>query len=120
VLSPPTTDVLSGVMQVVPSNAFTCALLASGGVRCWGFNNVGAIGDETELQAERRNPASVDVLDGVASLAAGTTHVCARMMAGGVRCWGGNDAGQLGDGLAPGLAFTPPTMDMPGFNGTCE
>ena len=120
VLSPPTSDVLAGATQVVASNAFTCALLASGGVRCWGFNSVGAIGDDTELQAERRSPASVDVLAGVASLAAGTTHVCARMMTGGVRCWGGNEAGQLGDGLAPGFAFTPPTMDIPGFNGTCE
>ena len=119
-LSPPTTDVLAGATQVVASNAFTCALLTSGGVRCWGFNSVGAIGDETELQAERRSPATVDVLDGVASLAAGTTHVCARMRTGGVRCWGGNDVGQLGDGLAPGFAFTPPTLDTRGFDGTCE
>ena len=111
---------LAGATQVVASNAFTCALLASGGVRCWGFNSVGAIGDETELQAERRSPASVDVIGGVASLAAGTTHVCARMRTGGVRCWGGNDVGQLGDGLAPGFAFTPPTLDTRGFDGTCE
>jgi hypothetical protein len=55
-----------------------------------------------------------------ASLAAGFTHVCARMTNGGVRCWGGNDSGQLGDGMRPIFAFTPPTMNTLGFAGTCE
>jgi alpha-tubulin suppressor-like RCC1 family protein len=120
VLSPPSTDVLSGVKQVVASNLFTCALLTSGGVRCWGFNSHGEIGDDTALQVDRRSPATIDVLGGAASLAAGLSHVCARMTTGGVRCWGGNDFGQLGDGLAPGPALTPPERDVPGFAGTCE
>ena len=120
VLSPPTTDVLSGVKQVVASNVFTCALLTTGGVRCWGFNSHGEIGDDTMLQVDRPSPATVDVLGGAASLAAGATHVCARMTSGGVRCWGGNEWGQLGDGMAPVLALTPPERDLPGFAGTCE
>jgi alpha-tubulin suppressor-like RCC1 family protein len=120
VLSPPSTDVLSGVKQVVASNLFTCALLTSGGVRCWGFNSHGEIGDDTALQVDRRSPATVDVLGGAASLAAGMSHVCARMTTGGLRCWGGNDSGQLGDGLAPSIALTPPERDVPGFAGTCE
>ena len=56
----------------------------------------------------------------MASLAAGFNHVCARMTSGGVRCWGANDSGQLGDGMRPIFAFTPPTMDTLGFNGTCQ
>jgi alpha-tubulin suppressor-like RCC1 family protein len=120
VLSPPATDVLSGVKQVVGSNLFTCALLVNGGVRCWGYNGLGAIGDDTEIQVDRRSPAAVDIVDGAASLAAGLAHVCARMTSGGVRCWGANEAGQLGDGLAPIFALYPPTMDTPGLKGTCE
>ena len=120
VIAPPTTDVLTGVQQVVASNLFTCALLTTGGVRCWGFNSHGEIGDDTELQVDRRSPAAVDVLGGVASLAAGSTHVCARMTGGGFRCWGGNDAGQLGDGMSPIFAIAPPTLDTPGFTGTCN
>jgi alpha-tubulin suppressor-like RCC1 family protein len=119
VIAPPSTDVLTGVKQVVAANLFTCALLTTGGIRCWGLNSHGEIGDDTELQVDRRSAAAVDVLGGAASLAAGFTHVCARMTGGGVRCWGGNESGQLGDGLRPINALTPPTMDGPGFTGTC-
>jgi len=42
------------------------------------------------------------------------------MQSGGVRCWGGNDGGQLGDGMRPIFALTPPTMDITGFIGTCQ
>jgi len=119
-VAPPSTDVLTDVKQVLASYLFTCALTTSGGVRCWGFNGWGAIGDDTELQVDRRSPAAVDVLGAAASLAAGFNHVCARMTNGGVRCWGANDFGQLGDGMPPIFAFTPPAMNTPGFNGTCE
>ena len=78
------------------------------------------IGDETELQVERITPATVDVLGGAVSLAGGIHHACARMQSGGVRCWGGNDSGQLGDGMRPIFAFTPPTINTLGFSGTCE
>ncbi|HEY7375589.1 MAG TPA: hypothetical protein VIF57_25755 [Polyangia bacterium] len=120
VLAPPGTDVLSGVKQVVASNLFTCALTTTGGVRCWGYNSHGEIGDDTVLAVDRLSPQTMDILSGVASLSAGFLHVCARMTSGGVRCWGANDTGQLGDGLRPIYALTPPTMDMPGFTGTCE
>ena len=120
VLAPPATDVLSGVAQVIAANLFTCARLTTGGVRCWGYNSHGEIGDDTVLAVDRLSPAATDILTGVASLTAGLTHVCALMQSGGVRCWGGNDGGQLGDGMRPIFALTPPTMDITGFIGTCQ
>ena len=36
--------------------------------------------------------------DGVAALTAGTNYTCALMLAGGARCWGWNNFGQLGIG----------------------
>jgi alpha-tubulin suppressor-like RCC1 family protein len=120
VLSPPGRDVLSNVKQVVAGNLFTCALTSAGGVRCWGYNSHGEIGDDTELFVDRLSPAATDILGGVAALGAGSSHVCAGMIGGGVRCWGGNEAGQLGDDMSPSWAITPPTMDTPGLTGTCE
>ena len=117
VIAPPSTDVLTGVKQVVAANLFTCALLTTGGVRCWGLNSHGEIGDDTDLQVDRRSPAAVDVLGGAASLAAGFTHVCARMTSGGVRCWGGNESGQLGDGLRPIYRAHAPDDGRPGLHG---
>jgi alpha-tubulin suppressor-like RCC1 family protein len=44
-------------------------------------------------------PNPVAGLDsGVATVAAGVRHVCALTTAGGVKCWGINSQGELGDG----------------------
>jgi hypothetical protein len=99
---------------------YTCALTNAGGVRCWGYNSDGAIGDDTELAVDRLRPQTADILTGAASLSAGIAHVCARMTGGGIRCWGANERGQLGDGMRPTIALTPPPTDIPGFTGTCN
>ena len=87
----------SGVAAIVANGGFSCALTEAGGVKCWGGNTVGAVGDGTNLN---RN-APVDVVgltSGVTALAAGGGHVCALMATGGLKCWGYNGNGQLGDG----------------------
>jgi len=119
-LSPPASAALTGAREVAAGPNFTCALTAAGGVRCWGYNSHGEIGDDTEIAVDRPRLPTTDILTGVASITAGLTHACARMTSGGFRCWGGNDFGQLGDGMAPIFALTPPTLDTPGFRGTCE
>lgn len=119
VLVPPATDVLTGVRQVAAAPQYTCALTVAGGVRCWGYNSDGQIGDETPNATERLAPASTDILENVRALSVGFVHVCALMTSGGVRCWGANTFGQLGDGLVPDSANAPPPADMAGFAGTC-
>jgi alpha-tubulin suppressor-like RCC1 family protein len=41
---------------------------------------------------------AVDGLADAAAITCGATSACARVLTGGVFCWGGNERGQLGDG----------------------
>ena len=88
----------------------SCALTVAMGVKCWGNNATGQIGDGTTTT--RLTPVDVAGLSSsVASVSAGTgggqPHTCALTNAGGVKCWGGfNLYGELGDGTTQ-YSLTP-------------
>ena len=119
-ITPPAADVLSAARAVGAGPTFTCALTAAGGVRCWGYNSDGQIGDDTPNAVDRLTPADTDILGGVQAISVGSAHACALMGTGAVRCWGANTYGQLGDGLAPDPAIYPPPRDIVSFAGTCR
>lgn len=88
---------LSGVVAVTAGGAHACALTSEGGVKCWGDNENGQLGDGTTRSSGVPHDVA-GLASGVRSIAAGAFHTCALMESGGVKCWGGNDSGQLGDG----------------------
>ena len=98
------TDVLgleSGVTAVTAGPFLTCALTTAGTVKCWGDNSFGQLG--LGASDGKPHPLPLDVMGlgaGVRAVDAGTFHVCAVTDGGGVKCWGANDYGQLGDGQA--------------------
>jgi hypothetical protein len=89
---------LSGdVNQLAAGNDFTCAV-AGGAAVCWGGNEFGQLGDGTTIDST--TPVTVSGLSsGVDYIAAGFGHACAIVNnLSGMKCWGLNDHGQLGDG----------------------
>lgn len=89
---------LGTVQQLVAGGKHTCALLQSGGVKCWGSNALGAIGDGTD-EPLRKVPTSVAGLErGVRAITAGWGHTCALLDTKKVVCWGWNRDGQVGNG----------------------
>ena len=112
---------------------FTCAILDSGVLKCWGQNSNGQLGQghsenighgpdldsngischptlNTDLNTRECNArlgdglAAVDLGDGrtAVSVSAGYSSTCAILDNGSVRCWGNNQNGRTGLGMASG------------------
>jgi alpha-tubulin suppressor-like RCC1 family protein len=96
------TGYLTGVAEVSADGQFTCARLTSGGVRCWGHNQYGQVGNNTTNDAHV--PVNVVGVGGTGTLVnvididAGANQTCALISGGTVDCWGYNNDGQLGNG----------------------
>jgi cysteine-rich repeat protein len=95
-------DVGGTVVQIAAGEYHTCALLETGAVRCWGYNNYGQLGyGNTNNVGDGETPDFAgDVLLGgdAQSVACGRSHTCAVLTNGTVRCWGYGYYGALGYG----------------------
>jgi alpha-tubulin suppressor-like RCC1 family protein len=98
--SPVPQDVMGlppGIVAIGVGTSHTCAVTMEGGVKCWGNNSFGQLGDNTTMVAHE----PVDVVglsSGVVAVALGFDHTCAVLTTGAVKCWGGNFYSQLGNG----------------------
>jgi alpha-tubulin suppressor-like RCC1 family protein len=69
---------LDEIVQIASGENYTCALTEGGGVKCWGDNGFGQLGDGTVTQ--RLAPVNVlGLTSGVTAIAAGWEHTCALM-----------------------------------------
>ena len=110
-------ELMSDVAAIAAGAVHTCAITTAGGVKCWGANASGQLGDGSSGNV-RATPVDVETLDsGVAAIAPGIFHTCALMTAGGVKCWGANFSGQLGNGSSGEGEFSPTPVDVVGLEG---
>jgi alpha-tubulin suppressor-like RCC1 family protein len=92
----------AAAIQITAGRWHTCAILDTGGVRCWGFGWYGQLGyASTSTIGDNETPASAgDVAIGAiaSQVALGFYHTCALLVTGSIRCWGNNVRGELGYG----------------------
>ena len=81
----------------------TCAVLDDGTVKCWGAGGSGQLGQDSttalgDSAGEMAALAAVNLGAGrtASAVAAGTSHTCAVLDDGTVKCWGAGGSGQLG------------------------
>jgi hypothetical protein len=93
-----------GYVEVSPGLLHTCAIATTGESFCWGANESGQLGDGTT--SDSRVPVMVlqPLSSSFVHVWAGGDHTCAVTEAGDAYCWGGNHAGQLGNGGATASA----------------
>lgn len=80
---------------IAAGSDFSCGVLATGKVECWGRNDVGQLG--LNSTASTSTPSAVAGLHSVVAVSAADRNACALTADGGVACWGSNDADLLGN-----------------------
>ena len=90
------------VTRLSAGGAHSCAIVDGGTVRCWGIGVYGRLGyGNTATIGDDETPGAVGTVDlgpgrTAVSISAGYEHTCALLDDATVRCWGRNQAGQLG------------------------
>lgn len=89
------TGLTSGVKAISAGGEFTCAILQSDRVNCWGANSSGQLGIGSTT--EYNSPRTVGTLM-ASRIATGANFACAVTLTGNVSCWGRGTFGQMGAG----------------------
>lgn len=73
---------------------YTCAILSSGGISCWGNHTDGRFGQGSTLGEQYGLVLGITT---ASQISVGTHYACARLADGTIKCWG-SAYGTLGDG----------------------
>lgn len=83
-----------GWIEVSVGDQHSCAILADNSLWCWGANNAGQLGINTQ-DASKDVPTRVP-LESWEAVSAGSSHTCGITTGGHLYCWGETTNGRLG------------------------
>ena len=92
-----TIGMITTATEVAVGTDHACALLQDRTVQCWGNNFNGTIGNGQAAYGTVP-PTTVAGVTNAIGIAAGGGHSCALLSDHSMKCWGGNQYGELGDG----------------------
>ena len=108
---------LSGVVALAIGSFHSCALLNSGGIKCWGSGSNGHLGNGSNSHST--SPVDVTGITNAVQISAGSNHTCAVLATGAVKCWGQGDNGRLGNNHATNDNSNVP-VDVAGVTGAIK
>lgn len=111
---------LTKVKMVAATGGTTCVLLDDGTVKCFGGNGAGQLGRGGAADANPHHvPELVTGVSGATFIAGGSGGTfCAIVANGGLKCWGSNFYGQIGDGTTVTPKTSPVDVCAPGATTT--
>lgn len=98
--------------QIAAGYQHTCAIVETGALYCWGFNDTGKLGDGTQTQRPSPTRIGAAIGDGAwTKVSTAWNHTCGITTGGALYCWGNNLDGQIGRGNDdPAFPFRSPTQ----------
>jgi alpha-tubulin suppressor-like RCC1 family protein len=117
----PTVPVIgSGAKRVATGLNHSCAITSGSVLKCWGSNISGQLGLGTNAGSDISTTTAVaSLISDASSVAAAKNTTCAVVTGGVVKCFGANDAGQVGEAVAPS-AYEPTPVQVPGLSGIVQ
>jgi hypothetical protein len=124
--TPVTVTGITNAVALAVDNFNSCALLADGGVKCWGDNNAKQLGNSGVSSASRsRVPVSVDGITDAVAISLGNNFACALRRpesdtTANIMCWGESAKFQAGqDQSVSSVSFVvaPTRINMDAVSG---
>lgn len=105
---------IDDAIAIAAGERHTCALREAGTISCWGDNQYGQLGSDSEW-THALVPVQAKSIAGAKAITAGSFHNCAVLGNNTVSCWGNNLQNQLGTGQLAAFAREPwLTLDVVG------
>lgn len=113
---PVTVNSIDTAVAISGGHYHSCALLSDNTMKCWGYNYFGQLGNgqgydyyrQPDANIHSSIPVAVSGIFTATAIATKFFHTCSVLFDGTVKCWGYNNAGQLGDNNgSTGPSFFP-------------